>query len=391
MRLLFVIILQLYGIVHTVNGQGSKQGLVKVLKEKDLRLDFETAYPSYFGTTIQYCSDTDEIIYLNQITQSLKFFDYKTGQFKRSLKLRMEGPNGVGPEVSYVHYHNKDSLFVKSGKRTFDIFLLDGKGEVVNSFNYGGFEYSEYLNKPIPYTARQFGAMVIDKGDIILALEVPDNKKQMTKAPVLKINMRTLEVKYFSSPIPYQGLNVNHIPDRRNFEFYSSRLTLNRKMERLFINFPLEKELYMLSSDNTVTRIGLETGLMGDFKFLEKDRGSYDQGDLALSDVIFNSAWYYGIIYNQYNDLYYRIGRPEGDSGLYRRKKSEGNAGKIPYKYVISIYDSSFKLLGEDVFTTKDFIVHRGAFVAPDGLWVLQPNTKGEDILGLALIGLSDD
>ena len=68
----------------------------EIVREMQLQFDNETAYPYALGSTFQYCEDTDEIVYLNRITQTLKYYDYKTGKQTRETKLQLMGPNNVG-------------------------------------------------------------------------------------------------------------------------------------------------------------------------------------------------------------------------------------------------------------------------------------------------------
>ncbi|MGK0488297.1 MAG: hypothetical protein ACJAXB_001479 [Candidatus Endobugula sp.] len=372
-------------LVTKLPAQNSKYTF-EVVREMQLQFDNETAYPYALGSTFQYCKDTREIVYLNRITHSLKYYDYKTGEQSRETKLELEGPDNVGMDPYYVHYHSRDSIFIISRGNNFDLSLVNSKGEKINSYDYGSNLYADYESVPIPKASTIFGAIEVVGDDLYLGIEIPSKREQLSVAPIIKINLKTKTVEHLKAPIPYKGINLKRLANPQQVEFYSTRITYNKKTEKLIVNFPLEHDFYTLDDRGTQSIDG-KSNVIGDFVFLDKDRENYPRNHFDLKSQINNSAWYFGILYDPYQDLYYRIGRIEGNASLYKRELA-GEDVKTPYTYSISVFDADFKLLADTTITTAGGIFHRGSFIGPDGLWVAQLNVNGEDVMGFNLLSL---
>jgi CRISPR/Cas system CMR-associated protein Cmr5 small subunit len=358
----------------------------EIVKEMQLQLDNETAYPWALGSTFQYCEDTEEIVYLNRITQTLKYYDYKTGKQTRETKLQLMGPDDVGKAPYYAHYHSRDSIFIIAEGNGFNLSLIDSKGTKINTYDYGSNLYEDYQYTPIPKASTIFGAIEVVDNYLYLAVRIPSIKKQLSVAPIIKLNLNTKEVKYLKYPIPYEEIDLDRLANPQSREFYSTRVTYNKNTKKLIVNYPLEHDFYVVD-DNGAQSIKGKSPIIGDFVFLKKDRNEYSRNHFDLKSQINTSAWYFGIMYDPYKDLYYRIGRIEGDRSLYRRKQA-GQDVKIPYTYSLSVFDADFKLLADRTITTAGGIFHRGSFIEPDGLWVAQLNVNGEDVMGFNLLSL---
>ena len=146
-----------------------------------------------------------------------------------------------------------------------------------------------------------------------MAVEIPSLEKQLSVAPVIKINLKTEEVEYLKAPIPYTEINLRRLPSPNSYEFYSTRIAYNKNTEKLIINYPLEHDFYVVD-DNGAEAINGKSNVIGDFVFLDKDREDYNRNHFDLKSQISTSAWYFGIMYDPYKDLYYRIGRIEGNT-----------------------------------------------------------------------------
>lgn len=357
-----------------------------VIGELNLQLDEQTAYPWAFGSRFQYCEDRKAIAYYNRLTNSIKYFDYKTGKGNGETKFSKEGPNALGPDPYYFHYHNRDSIFVLSRGTNFSMFLINSSGEKINTYHYSSEDYSEI---PFPRAATLFGAIEFRFPYVYIALEVSDKEERNIVAPVIRLNIKTDQFVYLKQPLPYENINVNTMAQREdNYYLYSSRVTGNIERDEIMISYPLEGHVYRLRDTTVIGTLDAKSDKIGDFLFLRKPRPNrYVPNYEESRSVAFSSAWYYGVIYNPYQGLYYRIGKVQRRKDTYSRIQA-GEKALDMNQYSVTVFDSDFNKLADSIITAEDVLFGRGVFVTPDGLCGPQLNLKGEDVMGISIIGL---
>lgn len=368
------------GLSTSVLGQN-----IVLTKGLDLQLDEETAYPFAGGSTFQYCRDFNAVAYFNKLTNSIKYFYYETGKTISQTKFEKFGPNAPGTDIIYVHYHNKDSIFVLSDFDNFRIHLMNSEGEKQNTYELAGDQQFSHIQ--IPKVSRIFGAVVIVGKELFLAVQISSIAERNKVSPIIRLNLENGSFTYLKSPRPYENLDIERVVWSSQYNLYETRIALTRKGE-LLINFPLEHDYYSYHIESGELRVlsGKNT-LIGDFKFLTENRSKLQSTGFLYKDMIYNTAWYQGVLFDSYNHLIYRIGRVEGDSDILRRSISGENVKRI-FEYAVSVFDENFNLLDEAKFTSKQTMFERGLFLGPDGLFVVEPNLKGEGILGMVKIEL---
>lgn len=67
------------------------------------------------------------LMFTNKYDNSLVFYDFSSGAFKRKLKLEKEGGDGVGTSI-FSYYRNQDSIYVWNYQMN-TLFLLDGNAK----------------------------------------------------------------------------------------------------------------------------------------------------------------------------------------------------------------------------------------------------------------------
>ncbi len=379
---LILCLLCLFLLVFVISAQENNLA-ISLSGEKNLKLDEQTAYPGVFGSSFQYCKDRDAIAYLNQITKTIVYFDYQSGETIGKTQLAIVGPDGVGGEPYYTHYHNKDSIFVISRFNKFRLSLVNSEGKKVNAFDY------DVMEEATPISARIFGGIVVQSSFVYLSFQIPANAKVQQVAPVARINMKSKEVELLEKPLAYQGLDMDRIVGSNQYEFYETRIAFNRNKNELVLSYPLEHFVHRISN-STVLKSPVKGELLGEFRFLPKNRNAYRKESRESREMIQGSAWYFGILYDPYRNVYYRIGKAAADIKKVRARLA-GQEIKIPYEYVIMVLDDDLRLIDELKISTRQAIVHRGVFVGPDGLHIAQLNLRGEDIMGFSTFTLSDD
>lgn len=362
----------------------AQKAQVGVVGELDLHLDNETAPPPSFGSSFQYCEDRKAIVYYNRITNALKYFDYKTGKGVGQTQFAKQGPDDIGPDPYYFHYHNKDSIFILSRGTNFSMFLMNSEGKKLNTFHYSSDDYSKVR---YPSASTLFGALVVRPPFVYIGLEISDKEEQNKVAPIIKLDMSNDTFEYLKAPLPYQGFDVRSTVWNNFYYFYNCRITQNTKNGDVIISFPLDHNVYRLRN-GIVEKLDGKSDAIGEFHFLERKRPIvYDPNNIDVHAIGFSSARYYGVLYNPYKDLYYRVGVVEKGKNTYRRLLA-GEEVRDPFMYSVTVFDADFNKLSDGIIDGWHALLDRGIFVTPDGLSGPQHSVKGEDIMGISFIGL---
>ncbi|WP_068418640.1 DUF4221 family protein [Roseivirga echinicomitans] len=357
---------------------------VGVIGELNLALDNETAPPNSMGSSFQYCEDRKAIAYFNRLTKAIKYFDAKTGKGVGQTQFALQGPDDIGPDPFYFHYHNKDSIFILSRGTNFRMFLMNSEGKKLNTFHYSSDDYSKIR---YPSASTLFGALVVRPPFAYIGLEISDQGSQNTMAPIIKLNMDTDTFNYLADPLPYQNIDLQTTVWNNFYYFYNSRIAENTKNGDLIVSFPLDHNVYRIRSEG-IEKLDGKSKAIGDFHFLKRKRQvAYDPNNIDVRSIGSSSAWYYGVIYNPYLDQYYRIGMVEQGRDTYKRRL-EGEEVYDPVQYSVTIYDSKFHKIADGIIHGREVLFARGIFVTPDGLCGPQHSLKGEDIMGISIIGL---
>ena len=350
-----------------------------------LSLDNETAFPGYFGSNFHYASDKKVFVYYNQITSSLKYFDVASGVNLGETRLQTLGPNSVGQEPYYSHYHTQDSIFVFARFGKLALTLVNDQGTKVGEFDFGSI--SDFSQVPYPRMSNGFGGIEVVGSRIYMGLQVAHNLYNNTKAPVIIIDMVTGKYEYLKMPIPYTELNFKRLPKSGQIEFYESRLMIDRADSSLILTYPVPEDIFKIS-DKIVERISLQSEKpIGDFDFLKADNNNYSNSDVEYTKIIMTNPRNLGSLYDAFNEVYYFIRKTKGDPKLY--DKMINGLGKFYYDYSYEVYDKEFNLLDLKVISSKHLVPNKGVVVSPEGLWVLMPQGDNEDIMELALLNLN--
>ncbi|WP_157716318.1 DUF4221 family protein [Roseivirga echinicomitans] len=348
----------------------------------DLKLDSETAMPWYFGSVFQYCDDTGLLAYWNRVTRSIKYFDFESGETVKETKLSSYGPEEIPGEPYYFYYHNKDSVFVFSEFQSSKLFMVNDKGRKIDVFD---FESKDgYRFTPFPRLTRVSGAIVVHKEHFFLSFNISEQKERNRVAPVLKYNMVTREYGFLEAPAAYGNMDLSRIPKGAQQEFYESRLAFNAENNEMVINYPLNQNLYLLR-DGKVKEVEAKSESVEGFELLSRDKNRFEIDDIGYKKIVFGSARYFGVFYDQNNKLFYRLAKLDNVSKT--ESKYLSNSKKyVPDSYSWMLFDSGLSKKTEVLFSSREATPEKGVFLSPEGLWVLLPNNKGEDIMSIGLL-----
>tara|TARA_R110001592_G_scaffold347440_1_gene640961 strand:- start:14478 stop:15251 length:774 start_codon:yes stop_codon:yes gene_type:complete len=201
-----------------------------------LVLDNVTAAPDAVREGVYKYLD-NELFYLNYISHEIKVFDYKTGETLRSIPLRKDGPNTVGPEPYTFQLITKDSILVYSNFFNFQVSLINGKGEVLSKYGttVRGKDGEEAINSIL---TRGPSNMVVlnDKIDALKAhLNIP---LLLDYSPLVEIDLKSKEINPLEEPKQYSPEMYERMINI--MQIMEGDIVYNNKEDVLVLSYPLD-------------------------------------------------------------------------------------------------------------------------------------------------------
>ncbi|KYG85455.1 hypothetical protein AWW67_15095 [Roseivirga seohaensis] len=356
----------------------------KVIKGDSMtfELDERTVHPWAPGSCFQYLSSEDAVAYLNKIDASIKLFDVKSGTIVLSVPLSIEGPDSVGPEPVSFYWVNRDSIFVFSNLNNGRLSLLNSKGEKYRNYELnstsdelahtvelkrisGGISYSKQMNA------------------LFLGLRVYSPQKMLKRAPYLKLDIASGKLDYFTNPQPYAKSDLGKIPfDHR---FGSTAVFYNDLSNELILDFALSPDLWVKRDSDKWLIFRAQSVYYEKPLFLKSELTKYKNNRRKYIDEVRLMPRYSALVYDQYRDVYYRIGRLPFNRELSKRRDM-GEELKIYQEFSIQAFDKDFKKIAENKFFDENLLFEQGLFVNEEGLWLLRPQGEDEDVMEFKLM-----
>ncbi|MFY0591278.1 DUF4221 family protein [Roseivirga sp.] len=349
--------------------------------EKVLRLDKETTHPWIPGSYFQYVNELDAIAYLNQITSSIKFFDFKSNTVNHTIRIPRIGPNSTGKKPQVMYVHNKDSIFIFSHLNHGELGLYDFNGIKLRSYNLN---VVDDLDAPQHYAVLTdvYGSIIVVKDKLFASLRILRSSKVKNYAPLLELDLNSGEVSQLMEPLPYSKIKTEKIPYHK--KLLSSRIAYNFEKDHLVVNYPMDHDLFVIDEKNRIQVIDGRNHEFDKFVILKKDIKKYTNQEHTY-EVFFKGPRYDGILYNPFTKHYYRVirlGMEQGDINKWKR----GEKVKIFQRFFIDVFNESFMKIASSEFTDEKLLFEQGMFVGPGGLWVLQPQSDDENEMKFTLL-----
>jgi hypothetical protein len=359
----------------------------KDLTEKQSCVDdgwyFEKAGDKYFSldslssknsTSYQYVSlKTDSgthtfYTFLNQDDYSIYFYNYKTTDFVYKIRLQNEGPHAV-PGMRGYTIKNLDTIALYGNSDVWRFNFVNHKGKKVFSFQDDPYQYN--LIKYPPYTNVDGSKQLyFVNGKMISigfnSLEFPDDNNE---------NRKVITVFDFGKMKPEFFCGYPDIYNEGNWFgnfFRDAAYCFNKREQKLVVSFPgsnIITVLDLLTKEETTYNGGschLEAAVPSSDPFS-------DQHKLQSIQHFIDNDKYGGILYDEFNDCYYRIGIKGSKGGDMRDRAS------FLKEFYVIILDNKFKYKGEQRFEGKEYGVGGIAMVSPDGLLLAHFGDKNED------------
>jgi hypothetical protein len=228
------------------------------------------------------------------------------------------------------------------------------------------------------------GAIAVRKNHFYLAFNIAEQKSRNGVSPVLRYNMKTDFFEYLKEPQGYLSLDLDRVPKTGQYKFYESRVAIAGSPGALLINFPLDHNLY-LNQDGKVREINARSDYIDDFAFLSRDKSKYDLKNIEYKTVVFGSARYFGIYYDEKREIYYRLAKL-GNTKEWKSKLLSGSEKPVVKEYSLIILGSNLNKLSEVKFNVEEALPEKGNFLGPGGFWVLLPDNGDEDVMTVGLL-----
>lgn len=320
-----------------------------ILKSIDIPIEEDVQYNH---SQIQLM-DEDKFVALDQNFSKLDFFSLENNEFLYSTQFESDGPNQIYP-VSSFYYHNKDSIFLFSLDAS-SFQLINQEAEVMDLFRMNDNQYPSTISENIigsnnlffPISIIEMGMIHIpffynsDTREIIVST-VPDtnlegfnDRQSFYSAPIISsFDIKSLEFNNFYGRWPkvYDQKNTPNNPFN-NFCF-------NSDSQDILINFYNSADIYSHKADeffNVKSNNEKEDFTLFD---IEGNRDYTTEEEMEAFD---NDEGYVNLIYDQYQNMYYRIFKGSAHH-------NEDNTNKMEANWSLIAFTTEFEVLGEVEF-----------------------------------------
>lgn len=328
----------------------------------------------------------NKFVGLDRNFRKLDFFSLEKNKFLSSTKFKNDGPNWIYP-VSSFYYHNKDSIFLFSLDAS-AFQLINQKGQVKNSIRIDDNQYPPNISEDIIGTDNQFFPISITQNDGLFIPFFYDSKNEemifnivansyldgfndrqtFYSAPIVSnFDLRTLEFKNFLGKWPKEKYNQQMTPNNVFTGF-----CLNTNNHDRLINFYNADKIYSVNENkffnvesnhvkNDITLFDIEN---------QKEYSTEEELD-ALND----DEAYVNLIYDPFENLYYRIFK-------YSTHGSVGSVHKMEANWSLIAFTPKFKVLGEVEFPASvyNFLqilpTEKGLLISKENAWSKENNEQ---------------
>lgn len=352
--------------------------------EKKFILD-SLSFPNPFS--VQYFEEDNgvELIpyfsFLNTAANALYFYNYDTREFSFRIKPEREGPNGVG-KVNGFHIQSIDSIYLYNYYRQ-TLYLIDTSAKVYNQFflNEESASQGNYLPTAQLSTIKPMAKI----GDSIfisgyLAGEMDDENRE--NRPITKIlnikNGSVIHAHRYSDPYLMGNWGGKFF---RNVYF-----TFNPDEKTFVFSFPIDHYVNKFTPfDTSVSRHYAGSRYFGDISSLPVSKTRQISRDRLIKFHSINPS-YYGIIYDKYRKVYYRVAHLPISEEDFRHP--DINISRMKQSSVI-ILDENLQYIGETLIPEYSYSFFL-MFITEEGLNVQQwPHMElGEDTLRIKILSL---
>jgi len=321
----------------------------KLIMEKELKLDSLTSNSPIVAELIDLGS-SEFFALINSPDNTIKVYNFESGEIIKSLNFPSEGPNNVG-RVGQFYFYNQDSLLISDYLPAF-----------VTTVNYPDSSYRRHLLVSAQQRRNRFAMPRIFVGhrltiiDDYLFLPLPDNRpfiadkglgEEIDNKVVMKYDFVTGDQVYFgnypttypNSEVTNKGLNIFLSPDLTN--------------SLLMVSFPYRDSVSIYDLDGNFKRnvkIGFEFQ-QGRNTF--KEINSNDPYEMYKNEIKISA--YSSLLVDRINNKYLRVVESPIASLSEKKLQEKFNNPHLTARRPIKIlvYDKDFNYEGTVTFPNK--------------------------------------
>ena len=344
----------------------SKKYNVSINKVKTLQLNLDSSLIVNENTMIQFIPDLNELVMNDKQNNRLLIYRLSKG-VDITAKILNLSINKKGFQGFY--YKSKDSIYLYD-YTDHTLYLTNSKGVIVKKFTFEDtiLRKTFDFNPSLPYISNM--SPLIINGDEILATGFMDgeHEKEVFTGRTIRtrLNTKTREIKYdLTYPKIYEKRNWGGEMFRSVYSFYNDEKRLH------ILSFPADHDITVINERNEISYFPAYSNKHP----VCNQPLNMKKSDLALQKRYFplnhflDNVSYRGIIYDKFNELYYRFTElPEGDKDdIFKSKKT-----------IMLIFDKEFNYVAE--FDLPKYLLTENSFVTSEGIFFLNTSNKNENI-----------
>ena len=323
---------------------------------------------------------TDSLYYTfyNEYNNSIYVYDYLSSNLIKKIQFDKEGSDGVYPYRSGYYISSFDSIYFRS-MSTNRLYVLNESGMKYQTINLR----ADLNHNVIPPTIKITTETPIYKIGNVLYLcgsinEEIEDLDSIYGLLVTKISSHD----DFSNPV----LNIGYPSSYRKGNwgdayFRNVCWCYNSKEHAFYLSFANDHYIYKYDkSMEMVDKIYAGSAFADDICSIDHPQNIPLPKSKRIAHYL-SSFYYRGIIYDKYNDVYYRI---------LEHPWENFNPNERPWKKPISIavFNSDFKYLGEKLLSEEYNLSADNIFVSKEGLFI-RKETDCEDELIYSIFRLN--
>lgn len=328
-------------------------------------------------SNFQYFENSDStqyFCYLSRNENSILFYNLEQSELDFKLKLKKEGPDGVGTITGFL-VHNLDSIYVYQYRAAL-LHLVNRQGRVLRRYDLKSTDslslYSPYVSSYMPMT----------KVGESMYFNAWGARKEYSKNTHYPENL-TIRLDLIHDSLDYSF----RYPDIYKTGIWGTQLhvmynTYNPNINKFIYSFPIDHYVYITDHQGAIIQKYAGSHYLDQVKPIsQKNRISPPPPDEEVKMEAIQ-ATYRSIKYDPYNDMYFRVvfkGISEEDYHSNHPIKSKFS------KASIIILDNRFEKVGEVDLENYKFWPNN-IFFTREGFHIMQMDFEDEDNLKISVM-----
>ncbi len=302
-----------------------------------------------------YC-DNDSLLYnYNNKTHSIDILSLSKDTVVNHIYLQQEGPNGI-KAVSGMKVINKDSIFITSENYN-TIYLINNNAQIINKFEFNYLE--ENTTDFIVRSDNIFNAKIYIKNAKMYTYIYSLQENIKNEKIAIEYNMKNNKIEKFYADFP----------ERYKKYYFSSLETPSFIVNnnKTIIAYPNNSylDVYDNNTGKLLYRKCVKSKYISELEALKKSSDMQSE-----ADFLNEAAYYFALLYDKYNDVYYRICKHKMD--LYDNEGMLNN--RFSGSSSVIIFDNKLNIIGEQKLPRG--LLYPYAFVSNKGLNIYAPTNN---------------